>query len=1040
MFFIQLITSFALSAPSLLAPDGVVWLGPLPPAESPYRDVVLVDPESGNLWVENTDAAGFHRHWTGEKWDHPETVPDDVGHTIAQGKLTEVTDALGVRRRYVYDDKGLLNVIRWADGESVKVDYDKAKRVKRIAGPGTSVWTFDWRNGLEVKGPGNLDLTVRRMGDRSKRTVEVKDYKGRSIRLNYSHGKLSSWQNPIGQMMKFKWSKNKLRASDVTGRHWETTWDDNFKMLELKEPDSSRWKWNRSDEGDLNKIVDPNGRSLELSKVSIGLEINYGARRLRLKHDAQGQVTEISDPLSRIAHLKRDQNGNLTVIEDALGGRVKFERKGGELSEIKTRSGATWVLERDQMGMLSKIISPHGSVFALERDPMGNVIRLRDGHYGTTHFERDSQGRILKIRDPQNRTNSFVWSNQNRIKQIRRPDGSQISLNRDSLGDISGLKFRNKTIEISRNASGLVTGIGDIKFKRNGRGLISAFSLPDREEMAVRRDMSGLISGLYRGKYRLRLSRNHLGLPVKWAEDNGNTVSISRDLRGHIYKSISDDVILTRDSRGWVSTAEVNGNKWRWMRDVAGNAMRVVGPDDLSLGIDREMSGKIKHIRYPDGSLKQFSSLPKTIISSWIGDNGDLLKKLEYKLNSAGQLEQIVENKLVTRMRRDPIGRLVAVEASDKVQWSQSLDGAFDGYGGMVVYDINGRVLDAQSPSGLEHWGLSSGYFSYQRDNKNRLNTFISDKGKGFIRYDDLDRVRSICGAGWQCWRFEYDPRGYLKSYSPPQGLAVSLIWRPDTLEQSRQFGSDISESQVLLLSGANKWLQGPLGLAAARQGGAMQLYFHELRKKIAMIRLQGSPPALVRSGLGASYLGVETEIFGGPCQLQIFAGGPVFCGDVAFESLSMQRLDGNLDSALLPSGAQNHRIVDPELFSSRSPWRDPMGILRGMGLLPELESGWKTLYPLESPVSWLPSSFEGRSPSGPDIRSIPVNADKIEWIYLSAILKGEGDPLPSALVSSMIRDELDLAEPYFAALDTSIWWLNPTKEHPNLAHIYTME
>ena len=78
IFGVSLSPYTAQAAPAFLGPNGVQYLGPLPPQQQPYQDVVLVDPLTGGLWIEHEDFAGGKRIWNGERWKIPSNVPEGV--------------------------------------------------------------------------------------------------------------------------------------------------------------------------------------------------------------------------------------------------------------------------------------------------------------------------------------------------------------------------------------------------------------------------------------------------------------------------------------------------------------------------------------------------------------------------------------------------------------------------------------------------------------------------------------------------------------------------------------------------------------------------------------------------------------------------------------------------------------------------------------------------------------------------------------------------------------------------------------------------
>ena len=131
-------------------------------------------------------------------------------------------------------------------------------------------------------------------------------------------------------------------------------------------------------------------------------------------------------------------------------------------------------------------------------------------------------------------------------------------------------------------------------------------------------------------------------------------------------------------------------------------------------------------------------------------------------------------------------------------------------------------------------------------------------------------------------------------------------------------------------------------------------------------------------------------------------------------------------------------RFIDPELFATQSLWRDPIQLLRQMGELPEIS--WVKIEKPEKPVYWLPDTIEDLPNTGPTAFDLPIDDEGLPLLFLSVVLNGEADPLPSNLVSFVINAEVGDVEPIEGVLGSSFWWLNSTKDHPNLAYLYTTE
>ena len=1029
-----MVISISFSSPKVLGPDGLISLGPLPPSKNPWQDVVVVDPASGDLWVEIPYSATERRIWKKGKWDLPEI--EKKSNYFFRNQLIAAKDQLGQRRRISYDEGGRIKSIFWPNGAKLWVWYDESGKTKRIEGPDSQKWTFDWGNEVTVRSTKGDRYTIRYKEESNNKAIVVKDSSGRQVVTTYVNDVLSSIKGPMGVALNLERSFDKLEVRMDTGRRWLFNFDDTGNVVSYLGPGGEQWLWSRNLDGHLTKIQDPVGRTVKIVTNATGqpVQLDRSGKVLRFRRDANGDLSEVTDVIGVRARIKRDTEGRVVAISDSIGGEVLFKRSHGAISEIIERGGGQWAFERAKSGFLKSIITPTGSVFSFERNQMGEVTKLIG--IGQTVFDRDTKGRLSRITDPQNRSFTFTRDVSGDIVSIVRPDRSVVEIKRDTFSDISSVSLGDFSVDITRDISGRVSSIGETEYVRNATGLVSQVNLPSAKSLSLYRDQSGLVNRIEKGSYLLRIERDSLGLPIKWIERGGNVSKVTRDIRGHIVSS-GEDIRLVRDSRGWIMSAQSGNLKWQWLRDATGRSLQNTGPESLSLGIERDSSGVIHRLRYPDGSYLAFEKSHNGSLSKWVGDDGVLIEQLMFERNLAGELQRLIEGDKSIYLRRDPLGNVVSVESEGELVWSRSLDGAFDSKGGMVVYDLDGKVQAAQPPQGYPLWGDDVGYFAYFRDKQGRINKFLTEKGVGLFRYDDLDRLTSVCLYQALCWKFSYDPRGMLKSYSPPSGLREVLVWRPDAFTPTFSSGSDLSEHNVLLMSGATRWVQGPLGLMSAMRGDKRHIYVHDLRKRIRWNRTADDTPSFVLQGIGASNIGLSDEVFGDSKRLNLFPGGPVFSGDLAFDPLSMQRLDGQ---QAFPWGTEqeNFRFVDPEIFASQSLWMNPLVLLQQLGELPDFS--WVPVEPVGKPVSWLPDSIERMPQYGPSIYDLPIEDDGLVLLYLSLILRGDPDPLPSTIVSGIINAEVGEVEPFRGVLRSSFWWLNTIKEHPNLAYLYTTE
>ena len=118
MFWFLVGAAFALP-PALLGPDGPMWVGPLPPGPDSSL-VVVVDPDTGVLHVDERERDGRIRSWATDHWEIDGVALDpeepESGHRFDDGRLVGADTSFGERRKVQYDDDGRISALVWGSG------------------------------------------------------------------------------------------------------------------------------------------------------------------------------------------------------------------------------------------------------------------------------------------------------------------------------------------------------------------------------------------------------------------------------------------------------------------------------------------------------------------------------------------------------------------------------------------------------------------------------------------------------------------------------------------------------------------------------------------------------------------------------------------------------------------------------------------------------------------------------------------------------------------------------------------------------------
>ena len=114
-------------APFLLSPAGVDYLGWLTPTECDRNarcDVLVVDPNTGRLYLEQSDDLVGTRVYNDRKWG----LSHRVEYEVRESLIESVKDFWAVSISYQYEGRNLVQV-KWSDGRQINIDYDRRDRV-----------------------------------------------------------------------------------------------------------------------------------------------------------------------------------------------------------------------------------------------------------------------------------------------------------------------------------------------------------------------------------------------------------------------------------------------------------------------------------------------------------------------------------------------------------------------------------------------------------------------------------------------------------------------------------------------------------------------------------------------------------------------------------------------------------------------------------------------------------------------------------------------------------------------------------------------
>ena len=779
-FWSYIAVSWGLPQP-LLTPKGPTFLGVILPHEhdgskdhcgSIFRcDAVLVDYQTGFLWVEQSDAPNAKRIYANGQW----TVSGVIEGEYQDNRLQSITDNWGMTLQYQYDAEGYLNEIQWSSGRYVKELYDEEHHVQSLIDSAGQELQFAWNFQQEDQIVSQNSLMMDSFGRKltwktTSKGFEVQDSWGNQVQSYFENGQLVGWKDPRGLETLLEETDNGWNLYEVGLREWKMTLHQK-RLASVSISGAGQWQWIYNSQNQLQEIIEPSGQHLEMNyRNARNIRVNRSTGWLDFAQNSQGALVSISDMSGPLLSLERDAKGAIVTIQDAVGEKIVFQRNAfSSIQSIQFRNGQTWNLEYDIHQRLRSIILPTQEVWSFQRDSRGNIIVISRSFVGDTQINRDADGRIIAVKYPNEIAEHWKRNPQGEIISIHRQD-SETFLNRDVLGNLIAIQSPEHDISLQRDVFGEIASWNDshyqqsIFIKRDLWHNIVEHQLSDLIWTWNRNASSQLLS-LQQGENIVKIGYDAHGFPVSW-EGFGTKSQVQRNTYGWIEQD--NQIRYQRDRRGLLVGAEFHDLQWSWKRDASGYVLQTIGPNDAKIGMNRNDWGNVLQVRYPSGAYQKFQQNQLSLSEQYINNQGQMVESYTWSL-----LDFYQEVHPSTGML-DEHQRLIQSTLNQEQYFWDGL------HQGDVFYD----------------YGLIG------------LQSIQSNEDVLVLDYDGFFFLKRLCGSS-SCQQWQYDPRGYVTAFDDGTGIPTVLQWILD----------GVSDQKRPMLVGGTTALFSPRGLILQNDG-----------------------------------------------------------------------------------------------------------------------------------------------------------------------------------------------------------------------------
>ena len=598
--------------PFLLKPDGVGFLGWLSPNQCQKErrcDIIIVDPLTGQLYVEQSDDAIGTRVYSSRAWELSQRIP----YESHEGLVDKTEDAWGMEVTYAYDDRDLIE-INWSDGRVVQIAYDRKGRVVSLADSDNHLLSFSWgkdRNRM-VDSQGHL---VEWWLDKGR--ITTRNSLGVEASLLIKDSEVVGWIDPRGIETRLISEEGGFQIDQGGLRTWQIQHNQS-RPTQITLSGSGSWRWVRDDDGQIKELIDPTGNTVKIlrnNRLIWRLQRSNGF--IDLQFSKEEDLEEIRDVSGRLMFIKRDVLGRIIRIEDAVGEMFSIRRdRAGAVTKLVMRDGAEWNLEWDDSGWLRSIVTPKQEVWGFQRDVWGSITKIERSHWPTIDIRRDQFQRWTKI-SQDSRVITASRDMYGRLIAMNIDEQQDMTIQRDTLGQITKIKLNDAEWILKRDTFGNVVRWNNITITRGVWDSIVQHSIDDHV-WQWGRDGQARLQNIV-SEEQLDIQYDGLGFPVEWTlGDEYN--KIQRNHWGWV--TAFDDTWVDRDPRGLVSKVGVLDQEWRFNRDAAGRILVVKAPYELQLGFSRSTGGEVEQCRLPSGALQHFEWQTNQMNQAYTNDEG----------------------------------------------------------------------------------------------------------------------------------------------------------------------------------------------------------------------------------------------------------------------------------------------------------------------------------------------------------------------------------------------------------------------------------
>ncbi|CAN7219228.1 MULTISPECIES: RHS repeat-associated core domain-containing protein [unclassified Pseudomonas] len=691
-----------------------------------------------------------------EAWHTEQTLVSY--HYDERDQLIEASNAAGESERYDYDDQHVILQRQLAGGASFFWEWERSGKSARCVRHWASFAQMDTRYVWDDQGR----VTVRNIDGSEE--VYVHDDRARLVRRVGLDG------------------GEQLKAYDEQGR-----------MVAEQDPLGAVTEYRYDDVGRLVALIPPQDEPTAYEYRNGFLHARYRGQAVwKYQRNAQGDVTEATDPDGQVTHYHYDPQGRLLSVRYPDTSRHVFVWNAlGQLLEETLPDGGQRTFSYDALGRQTTRQDEHGALTQYQWDAVGRLIQTTLPTGASRAFSYNAYGKITAERDELGRVTRYEYVDDLHLVSRRiNPDGTQLQYRYDN-AQLLLTEIENESGETYRldyTPGGLIrqeTGF-------DGRRTAYVYDLNGHllEKTEFGDDGSQLVTGYERdAEGRLLVKTLPDGIQVEYRYDSlGRLVSVD-DGHDHPLEFEYDqqDRLIT-EHQGWGTL--------RYAYDACGQLNRLRLPDGSKLDYHHAKGGALTAIdlngtRLTNHTYKSGRELQRQqglLLSEYAYDEQGRLKahavsqqqkslyRRDYAYSLNGNLDHIADTRHGQRSYQyDPLNRLTRVRHT-RDDPPESF--AHDPAGNLLMQDrpgpttVKGNRLLMQ---GDRHYDYDA-FGNLIRERRGTAQKLVTE-----YRYDCQHRLIGVTTPDGRCSNYRYDAFGR-RIAKTVDGHTTEFFWQGDSL------------------------------------------------------------------------------------------------------------------------------------------------------------------------------------------------------------------------------------------------------------------